>query len=188
MAALEPTGCLGRHVGCPKRGAPKKNGRRATPSYGIVDSQSVKTAYASEGRGYDGNKKTKGRKRHVVVDTLGNLVAVLVHAANEHDSKAGCDVLKQAAAKHASLEAFSGDAGYRGTAVEFVETALGLKLHISQKIKDAFAVLPKRWIVERTFAWLGNYRRLAKDFEILTQSAENMVRIAMIQITLAKCV
>jgi putative transposase len=69
------------------------------------------------------------------------------------------------------LEAFSGDAGYRGTAVEFVETALGLKLHISQKIKDAFAVLPKRWIVERTFAWLGNYRRLAKDFEILTQSA-----------------
>jgi putative transposase len=78
---LEPTGCLGRHVGCPKRGAPKKNGRRATPSYGIVDSQSVKTAYASEGRGYDGNKKTKGRKRHVVVDTLGNRVAVLVHAA-----------------------------------------------------------------------------------------------------------
>lgn len=188
MAALEPSGCLGGDAGCPERGAPKKNGRKPTPSYGIVDSQSVKTAYASEGRGYDGNKKTKGRKRHVVVDTLGNLVAVRVHAANEHYSKAGCDVLKQAAAKHASLEAFSGDAGYRGTAVEFVETVLGLKLHISQKIKDAFAVLPTRWVVERTFAWLGNYRRLAKDFEILTQSAENRVRIAMIQITLAKCV
>jgi putative transposase len=86
------------------------------------------------------------------------------------------------------LEAFSGDAGYRGTAVEFVETALQLKLHISQKIKDAFAVIPKRWVVERTFAWLGNYRRLSKDFEILTRSAENMVRIAMIQITLTKCV
>lgn len=188
LAALEPTGRLGESAGCPERGAPKKNGRRATPSYGLVDSQSVKTAYASEGRGYDGNKKTKGRKRHIVVDTLGNLIQVLVHAANEHDTKSGCDVLKAAADKHASLEAFSGDAGYRGTAVEFVETALKLKLHISQKIKDAFAVIPKRWVVERTFAWLGNYRRLAKDFEILARSAENMVRIAMIQITLAKCV
>ncbi len=166
----------------------KKTAGRATPSYGLVDSQGVKVAYASEGRGYDGNQKTKGRKRHVVVDTLGNLIQVLVHAANGHDTKAGCDVLKAAADKHAPLEAFSGDAGYRGTAVEFVETALKLKLHISQKIKDAFAALPTRWVVERTFAWLGNYRRLSKDFEILTQSAENMVWIAMIQITLAKCV
>jgi len=179
---------MGGLIGCAEHAAPKKNDRRATPSYGIVDSQSVKTAYASEGRGYDGNKKTKGRKRHIVVDTLGNLIEVLIHAANEHDSKSGCEVLKKAAAKHASLEAFSGDAGYRGTAVEFVEATLGLKLHISQKIKDAFAVLPKRWIVERTFAWLGNYRRLSKDFEILAASAENMVRIAMIQVTLAKCV
>jgi len=122
------------------------------------------------------------------VDTLGNLIEVLVHAANEHDSKAGGDVLKAAAEKHGTLAAFSGDAGYRGTAVEFVETTLKLKLHISQKIKDAFAVLPTRWIGERTFAWLGNYRRLSKDYEILNKSAENMVRIAMIQITLAKCV
>jgi transposase len=187
LAAVEPARSLGGNAGCLERNTPKKNGKRPAPGYGIVDSQSVKTVAASEGRGYDGNKKTKGRKRHVVVDTLGNLTQVLAHAANEHDSKAGCGVLKAAADKHASLEAFSGDAGCRGTAVEFVETALKLKLHISQKIKDAFAVLPTRWIVERTFAWLGNYRRLAKDFEILTQSAENMVRIAMIQVTLAKC-
>lgn len=179
---------MGRCVGCPGYIAPKKNGKLPTPSYGIVDSQSIKTAYAREDRGYDGNKKTKGRKRHIVVDTLGNLIEVLVHAANTHDSKAGCDVLKAAAAKHSSLEAFSGGAGYRGTAVEFVGTGLKLKLHLSQKIKDAFAVLPKRWIVERTFAWLGNYRRLSKDYEILTKSAENMVRIAMIQITLTKCI
>jgi putative transposase len=95
---------------------------------------------------------------------------------------------RAAAEKHSTLEAFSGDAGYRGTAVDFVETALKLKLHISQKIKGAFAVLPTRRVVGRTFAWLGNYRRLSKDFEVLTQAAENMVRIAMIQITLAKCV
>jgi putative transposase len=86
------------------------------------------------------------------------------------------------------LEVFSGDAGYRGTAVEFVETRLKLNLQISQKIKDAFSVLPMRRIMEWTFAWLGNYRRLSKDFEILTQSAENMVRIEVLQITLAKCV
>ena len=109
------------------------------------------------------------------MDTLGNLIQVVVHAANVHDSKGGCDVLKGAAQKHASIQAFSGDAGYRGTAVDFVEQQLNLKLHISQKIKDAFAVLPIRWIVERTFAWLGNFRRLSKDYEILTSSAENMV-------------
>nr|VFK55082.1 MAG: Transposase DDE domain-containing protein [Candidatus Kentron sp. TUN]VFK60946.1 MAG: Transposase DDE domain-containing protein [Candidatus Kentron sp. TUN]VFK63957.1 MAG: Transposase DDE domain-containing protein [Candidatus Kentron sp. TUN]VFK65731.1 MAG: Transposase DDE domain-containing protein [Candidatus Kentron sp. TUN] len=65
---------------------------------------------------------------------------------------------------------------------------MGLKLHISKKIKDTFAVLPKRWIVERTFAWFGNYRRLSKDYEILTSTAENMVRIAMLSIMVTKCV
>lgn len=129
----------------------------------------------------------KGRKRHIVVDTLGNLIAVVVHAANLADTKSGCNVLKAATEKHGSLEAFSGDDGYRGSAVEFVEKVLGLKLHISKKIKDTFAVLPIRWIVERTFAWLGNFRRLSKDYEILTRSAENMIRIAMLRITVAKC-
>ncbi|MGV6851685.1 MAG: transposase [bacterium] len=148
----------------------------------------MKTTSASDERGFDGGKKTKGRKRHIVVDTLGNLIQIIVHAANLHDTKAGCDVLKAASEKYATLKAFSGDAGYQGSAVEFVETTLQLKLHISKKIKDTFAVLPIRWIVERTFAWLGNFRRLSKDYEIRTDSAENMVRIAMIQITLAKCV
>ncbi|SER04254.1 putative transposase [Nitrosomonas sp. Nm51] len=128
------------------------------------------------------------KKRHIVVDTMGNLVQVIVHAANVHDTKGGCDVLKSAAGKYPALEAFSGDAGYRGTAVEFVENTLQRKLHISKKIKDAFAVLPVRWIVERTFAWLGNFRRLSRDYEILANSTENMVRTAMIQITIASCV
>ena len=166
----------------------KENGKAMTPSYGIIDSQSVKTVSSSEGRGIDGGKKIKGRKRHIVVDTLGHLIHVMIHAANVHDSKAGCDVLAGARDKCPTLEAFSGDAGYRGTAVDFVEKTLGLKLHISKKIKDTFAVLPMRWVVERTFAWLGNYRRLSKDYEILTLTAENMVRIAMLRITVARCV
>jgi putative transposase len=90
--------------------------------------------------------------------------------------------------KFPSLEAFSGDAGYRGTAVTFASAELGITLHISEKIEGEWAVLPKRWVVERTFSWLGNFRRLSKDFEILTATAENMIKIAMLKITLAKCV
>jgi putative transposase len=178
---------VGAGIGCAQCITAKKNGKNSTPSYAIIDSPSVKTTAASAQRGYDGGKKVKGRKRHIVVDTLGNLIQVIIHAANQHDTRAGGPLLEAAANKHPSIVAFSGDAGYRGSSVEFVETTLGLKLHISQKIKDTFAVLPIRWIVERTFAWLGQYRRLSKDYEILTSSAENMVRIAMIRISLNKC-
>ena len=86
--------------------------------------------------------------------------------------------------------AFSGDAGYRGTAETFVSEELKLTLHIAQKPateKGQFQVIPKRWIVERTFPWLGHFRRLAKDFEILVTTAENMIRIAMLKLTVAKC-
>lgn len=123
----------------------------------------------------------------MVVDILGNLLHVQVHAANRHDTVGACEVLHRTAEKDTSLEAFSGDAGYRGTAVRFVDEVLGLTLQISEKIEDGFAVLPKRWVVERTFAWLRSFRRLAKDVEILTATAENMIRIAMFKLTLAKC-
>ncbi|MCP4055227.1 MAG: transposase [Mesoflavibacter sp.] len=86
----------------------------------MVDSQSVKTVYASECRGFDGGKKVKGRKRHIATDTLGNLLFVKVHAANIHDTKAGCDVFDNVSLKYPSIEAFSGDAGYRGTSENFV--------------------------------------------------------------------
>lgn len=166
----------------------KQKGRTDTPTYGIIDSQSVKTVYDSEERGIDGNKQVKGRKRHIVVDTLGNLLHVIVHAANTSDTKAGCSVLEATAEKYPTLEAFSGDAGYRGTAVDFVNENLNLTLHISEKLSAGFSVLPKRWIVERTFAWLGTFRRLFKDVEILTETAETMIHIAMLKLTLAKCV
>jgi len=129
-------------------------------------------------------KKIKGRKRHIIVDILGNLLHVKVHAANLHDTKASCQLLTEVSQQYPSIKAYLGDAGYCGTAVEHVNHELKLKLYISKKIKDTFTVLPKRWIVERTLAWIGNFRRLAKDFEILTERAENFVRIAMIKITL----
>jgi len=165
----------------------RKKGRTETPSYGSIDSQSVKTQYASHDRGFDGNKKVKGRKRHGVVDILGNLVTIVVHSAAQSDTVAGCQVLAQASHKQKTIKAFSGDQGYQGTAVEFVNKELGLALTIAAKKAGGFAVLPKQWIVERTFAWFGHFRRLAKDFEILPSTAENVIRLAMLKITIAKC-
>ena len=163
------------------------SGKNQPPSYGIIDAQSVKTQYASEERGIDGGKKVKGHKRHIIVDVLGNLLHVQVHAANISDTKAACELFERTSEKYPSIDAYSGDAGYRGTAVTFVKETLNMPLHISMKIKDGWAVLPKRWVVERTFAWLNNFRRLAKDFEILPATSENMIRIAMIKLTVAKC-
>ena len=133
-----------------------------------------------------GEKKIKGRKRHIITDIEGHLLDVKVHAANIHDTKAGCDVFERAKEKFPTLEGFSADAGYQGTSVDYVEKKMGLKMEISKKIKDGWAVLAKRWVVERTFSWINNSRRMAKDFEILTCSAENFVRIAMIKIMLDK--
>lgn len=135
-----------------------------------------------------GGKKVKGRKRHIATDTLGNVLEVQVHAANLHDTTRGGQVCERAVEKNPTIEAFSADQGYRGTTLDCVENILGLRLDIASKAQKGFQVVPKRWIVERTFAWLGAFRRLAKDFEILTSTAENMIRIAMIKITVAKCV
>ena len=139
-----------------------KEGRTTLPSYGIIDAQSVKTQYASEEQGIDGGKKVKGHKRHIVVDIPGNLLYVRVHAANLNDTQSACEVLEGAASKFPSPKAFSGDAGYRGTAVDFTSTKLGMTLPISEKIEGKWAVLPKRWVVERTFSWLGHFRRLSR--------------------------
>ena len=113
-----------------------------------------------------------------------------VHAANQSDTKEGCAVFEQTALKYPSLRAFSADVGYCGASVEFVEKVLGLKLDIAKGIKGQWVLLKKRWIVERTFAWFEGFRfrRLAKDFEILTNTAENMIRIVMIKVTSAKCI
>ena len=125
-----------------------------------------------------GEKKIKGRKRHIVVDTMGNLLSVVVHAANIHDTKSGILPAKNAFEKHPTIEAFCGDDGYRKTFEAAVENELGLRVDISERISPAFEVIPKRWVVERTFSWMTNSRRLAKDFEITTASEEAFVMIS----------
>jgi transposase len=125
-----------------------------------------------------GEKKVKGRKRHIVTDTQGHLLHVKVHAANTHDTVAGCVVFDEALKKYPTLKGVCADAGYRKTMEEFVQKVLKKTIEISARITPGWSILPKRWIVERTLAWLNHYRRLSKDYEISIKSAENYVMIA----------
>jgi len=150
----------------------------AKPSYSLIDSQSVKTTSASDERGFDGGKKIKDRKRHIITDVMGNLLKVVVGAANIHDTVAGCNVFKSALEKYPSLRGVCGDVGFRGTFVDFV-LSLGKKCDISEKIvPKGWLVLPKRWCVERTIGWFTGFRRLSKDYEIGAKSEENMIMLA----------
>ena len=123
-------------------------------------------------------KKIKGRKRHIVTDTQGHLLHVKVHEANTHDTVAGCSVFEDAIKKYPTLKGVCADAGYRKTMEEFVQKILKKTIEISARITPGWTVLAKRWIVERTFAWLNHFRRLSKDYEIAVSAAENTVMIA----------
>jgi transposase len=125
-----------------------------------------------------GEKKIKGRKRHIVTDTQGHLLYVKVDAANIHDTVAGCNVFKEALHSYPSLKAVCADAGYRKTMENFVKNILKKSIFISKRIVPDFVILAKRWVVERTFSWLNHFRRLSKDYEIRIKSAENTIMIA----------
>ena len=112
-----------------------------------------------------------------MTDTMGNLLAVKVHAANIHDTVAGGAVFEWALLKYPSLQGVCGDAAYRKTFEEYVEK-LGRTVQISERIKPGWEILPLRWVVERTISWLNHHRRLSKDYEISTNSEENIVYIA----------
>jgi putative transposase len=108
---------------------------------------------------------------------MGNLLAVDIHAANIHDTIGGCNVLELAVRKYFTINGASADEGYRNT-FEIYGLALGLDVHISKKIKSEWSILPKRWVVERTFSWMNNSRRLSKDYETTTDSQKNLVYIS----------
>ena len=169
----------------------QKAGRPLSPSVGILDSQSVKTTGVGGTRGFDAAKGVKGRKRHLIVDSLGLLLAVVVHRGNIDERRGAGFVLARLFDRKAQfprLAVIFADAGYGGDFEDLVKKTYHCLLRIVRKPfgLKIFKVLPKRWIVERSFAWLSQHRRLSVDYERSVKSSEAMIQLAMIRIMLKK--
>lgn len=160
-------------------------GKQPSPTAGVIDSQSVKTTESGGIRGFDAGKKINGRKRHIVVDTLGLMVGLVIHSAGIQDRDGAPDVLKTILKRWPWLRHIFADGGYAGPKLKGRLEKVGkFTLEIVKQSDHAagFKLLPRRWVVERTFAWLGRCRRLAKDFEKTIVSAEAWVYIANIRL------
>lgn len=156
-------------------------GRDPQPSAGIIDSQSVKTTEVGGERGYDAGKKVNGRKRHLLVDTMGLVLLVVVHGANLQDRDGAKLLLEKAKNLFPRLRLLWADGGYAGKLVEWVKSTCGWVLEIVKRSAEAkgFQLLRRRWVVERTFGWLGRFRRLSKDYERRNDTSEAMIYLAM---------
>jgi transposase len=162
----------------------RMEGREEMPTAGVIDSQSVKTTESGGPRGYDAGKKIKGRKRHILTDTLGNLLVAWVHTADIQDRDGALDLIVDAMARFPTLKHIFADGGYAGDKLACALDRIdGPALEIIKRSdqKKGFVLLPRRWVVERTFAWLGRCRRLGKDWETSIESSTAWLLIASIR-------
>lgn len=169
--------------------ARERAGREPTPTASVIDSQSVKTTEAGGPHGFDAGKKIKGRKRHIITDTLGHLVEIDVHPADTQDRDGAVGVIASIRSLYSWLRHLFADGGYAGPKLGGALAKLGKWTIQIVKRSDAargFELLPRRWVVERTFAWLGRCRRLAKDFEATAQSAKAWIILAHIRLLIRR--
>jgi transposase len=163
-------------------------GRDPEPTAAILDAQSVKSSEGGEQRGFDMGKRTAGRKRHLIVDTMGLLLVVMVTSASVNDRPGGRRILHRLAGMFRTIALVWADGGYANsvdsTLLSWANDKLGILLEIVRRTDDVkgFKVLPRRWAVERTFGWLVRNRRLARDYERLTANSEAMIKVAMIRL------
>lgn len=165
-----------------------KRGQTPEASVGAIDSQSIKWGNNKAPNDIDGNKKVKGIKRHVVVDKNGFLIAVLITVANMHDSKAATLLMQVLKNLCSSVKTIIADGGYRGQVAENIRDTFGyvLQVVISGYKKQGFRPIKGRWVIERTFAWFDNDRRLCRNYEVSFDAAEQMVKISAIKLLLNK--
>ena len=166
----------------------QKKGRHKHPTADSLDSQSVKTTAVPSSRGFDAGKKIMGRKRHILVDTPCLMVALVVTTACVQDGDGLKKLLRTFGVHRKKLRKIWVDGGYRGLVIEWVKSRFRYLLEVVLRSDDmqGFVVLPRRWVVERTFAWLNNHRRLSKDYERYTKTSETMIQIAMMRLMLRR--
>ena len=164
----------------------KDYGKNEEPSVGIIDAQSVKnTLVSSEDKGFDAGKKIKGIKRHIIVDTLGLILAVVIQSASVQDRNGGLDVVQKLVESWKKVLKIFADGGYSGTLVDKIKQRFKIIFEIIKRDElYKFKVLPKRWIVERTFAWIDTNRRTSKHYERLNETGVAMVHLSAIRIML----
>jgi len=162
--------------------------RKEEPTAAILDSQSVKTVGKGEERGFDGGKRIKGRKRFLIVDTLGLLLCIMVMRASRSEPAGGVEILDDLNQRFPTIQKVWADSAYGGELVDYVRRWCRFDLEIVRPSPDqrGFQVQPKRWIVERSISWLNWWRRLSKDYEKTLESSESMIKIAAIRMMLKR--